>query len=198
MSADSRSVHTDALQTLGTIITGIPGVGRDAIHLAVEPVIAARLLQPGTRVGLKRDGTADYRNVKHVGIVDPFLMEPVQAGEQFWLFVLPRTISSLRHVWEHPDFPSAFRQSVQVPQAATCAPGETDLRVERSKRWLDRLGKPYGYSWEEIVNAIRREDRLNTGDDDVDFPNEAYIHYEIITGEILPEDKRNTYFSCAC
>lgn len=38
MSADKRSIHTDALHTLGTIIG--EGEKRDAIHIAVEPCIA--------------------------------------------------------------------------------------------------------------------------------------------------------------
>jgi hypothetical protein len=42
MTADQRSVATDALATPGTITDET--AGRDAIHLAVEPVIAAHTL----------------------------------------------------------------------------------------------------------------------------------------------------------
>lgn len=45
MSADNRKVTTDALETLGTIIG--TSEGRDAIHLAVEPVEAGERLSPG-------------------------------------------------------------------------------------------------------------------------------------------------------
>jgi len=73
----------------------------------VEPVVAGARLDPGTHVRLD-DGVA-YRTMKtgneSVGIVDPFLIEPVEAGEMFWLVVYPRQITSLRHVWEHPAFP---------------------------------------------------------------------------------------------
>lgn len=44
-----HTVVTDALQTLGSIIA--PNQGRDAIHLAVEPVKAAMSLNPGDHVG---------------------------------------------------------------------------------------------------------------------------------------------------
>jgi len=102
MSADKRSVHTDALHTLGTIIG--PGEARDAIHLAVEPVIAAHDLRTGDDVGLDENGEAHY-STSPVGIVDPFLKNGVKQGERFWLVVYPRQITSLRHVWEHPKFP---------------------------------------------------------------------------------------------
>lgn len=106
MSADKRSVHTDALQTLGTIITE---GGRDAIHLAVEPVVAGEPLEPGEDIGIENGvawGKSDH--IKKVGIVDPFLKDRVKTGEKFWLIVYPRQITSLRHVWEHLVLGGAF------------------------------------------------------------------------------------------
>lgn len=104
MSADKRSVATDALAVLGTLID--ESVGRDAIHLAVEPVIAGEQLFAGQHIGII-DGKAYSSNVnlKKVGIVDPFLTGGVPRGARFLLVVFPRQITSLRHVWEHPDFP---------------------------------------------------------------------------------------------
>ena len=105
MSADKRSVTTDALAVLGTLIDDT--VGRDAIHLAVEPVFAGEQLFPGQHIGVI-DGQAYATNVnlKKVGIVDPFLTGGIPKGAKFLLVVFPRQITSLRHVWEHPDFPS--------------------------------------------------------------------------------------------
>ena len=80
-NGDKRSVSTDALETLGTIIQ--PGQGRDAIHLAVEPVQAAIDLYPGQHVGLI-DGKAGVVK-KPLGIVDPFLNNKVLKGSWFWL-----------------------------------------------------------------------------------------------------------------
>ena len=39
-----------------------------------------------------------------VGIVDPFLKEPVEPGERFYIFLFPNTVTGLRHVWTHPAF----------------------------------------------------------------------------------------------
>ena len=103
-AADTRSVTTDALETLGMI--HVEQQKRDAIHLAVEPVIAAMTLVPGEHICLGENGLATVAPPsKALGIVDPFLTTPVEAGESFWLVVYPRRIKSLRHVWEHPDFP---------------------------------------------------------------------------------------------
>ena len=106
MSADKRSTHTDALATLGTIIDHTQK--RDAIHLAVIPAIAGQNLMPGDHVLL--DASKAYRRLEGdgptLGIVDPFLMEPVAKGQTFWLVIYPRTITSLRHVWEHSAFTS--------------------------------------------------------------------------------------------
>lgn len=110
MSADTRSPVTDALETLGMI--HFKPEARDAIHLAVEPVIASRAFVPGQRIGII-DGKAYPegfvlmgKKVPYHGIVDPFLPSyGVAEGESFWFVMAPRMVKSLRHVWEHPDFP---------------------------------------------------------------------------------------------
>ncbi|AHC56542.1 hypothetical protein JJJA_0026 [Achromobacter phage JWDelta] len=102
---DKRSPSTDALETLGMI--HFKPEHRDAIHLAVEPVIAGEELKPGQHIGMV-DGFAFGKApnlVRLVGIVDPFLPRNVKQGEKFWLVIYPRMVTSLRHVWEHPDFP---------------------------------------------------------------------------------------------
>lgn len=37
--------------------------------------------------------------------VDPFLNQDVKPGQSFWFVMKPRLVRSLRHVWEHEDFP---------------------------------------------------------------------------------------------
>ena len=73
---------------LGEVITDDPG--RDAVHVAVIPMLAARVMHPG-------------EHLKN-GIVDPYLKAPVQPGEKYWLLLYPNTVTSLRHVWTHPAF----------------------------------------------------------------------------------------------
>ena len=73
---------------LGKIITG--DAKRDAVHVAVIPCVATREMEPGERL--------------QNGIVDPFLTAPVYPGQRYWLWLYPGTVTSLRHVWEHPAF----------------------------------------------------------------------------------------------
>lgn len=89
---------------LGKIITG--EAHRDAIHVAIAPVVADVLLLPGNRVGLV-PGTTDRvttATTSPIGIVDPFLVDVVRPGQRCWVCLFPGTVTSLRHEWTHPAF----------------------------------------------------------------------------------------------
>ena len=103
--SDKRSVSTDALDTLGTIFT--TPQGRDAIHLAVEPVEATCTLLPGQHITIQDQKAYPAGPIESLGIVDPFVQETIQKGQKFWFIMKPRQVRSLRHVWSHPAFPEA-------------------------------------------------------------------------------------------
>ena len=84
---------------IGKILTA--EAERDAIHIAVAPVVAACQLVPGAPIGLNEQGQADLTD-KTIGIVDPFLKRPVKRGDRFFLFLYPNTATGLRHVYTHP------------------------------------------------------------------------------------------------
>lgn len=90
---------------LGKLIT--EPRGRDAVHVAVAPMIARERLRPGQHVGLDLMKRAQSAG-PFVGIVDPFLTVDVEEGQQFWLLLYPGTISYVRHVWSHPAFAPKF------------------------------------------------------------------------------------------
>lgn len=98
-----RKVATDALESLGKIHTRVEK--RDAIHLAVDPVICAEEFAPGAHIQV-RGGYAYPAPVgKGHGIVDPFLQQNAKKGDRVWFVMYPGHVASLRHVWSHPAFP---------------------------------------------------------------------------------------------
>lgn len=185
MTAEKRSVSTDALETLGTIITD---GGRDAIHLAVEPVIAAEKLYPGQHVGVV-DGKATAKAGKALGIVDPFLSGPAQEGEKFWLVVYPRQITSLRHVWEHPDFGSI---------------DEKIRSADPAKAALERFADEIGSSLSDLL--YHAEDYVERGEYWVEggrfegqgMPSDFWENYTKVTGKKGPDTEYGHFFSCSC
>lgn len=90
--------------TVGKLLQGTEG--RDAIHFALAPVAAAEDLAPGQRVVLAATNRirAALPGEMPIGIVDPFLEQTVAREERCWLFLMPNTITGLRHVWTHPAF----------------------------------------------------------------------------------------------
>jgi len=205
-SADKRSVSTDALETLGTIIG--PNEARDAIHLAVDPAVAVEVLQPGQDVGFVVGGVGVCDDP--VGIVDPFLKAPVQVGEMFWLVVYPREITSLRHVWSHPKF----------DEEEECVVADQEARFEFKKeldgtnaagRWIESYADSVGLGFDELVNAAEEwietshdttwgGEYLNRGEllDGVQLPSEFWIHYQKFTGKVVEPEYQQNFFTCSC
>jgi hypothetical protein len=106
---------------LGSIINPIEPAFKDAVHVAIYPAKAWVDLEPGEHVGLVHDGDTEYVAPamerdgvtwsENIGIVDPYLRLKVKAGERFWLFLYPGTITALRHYWSHPAFEQAKAES---------------------------------------------------------------------------------------
>lgn len=190
----NRSVATDALATLGTIIDAEQK--RDAIHIAVEPVIAGERLNPGAHITVK-DGVARETSVnKGLGIVDPFLPGPVNKGQRFWFLMYPRMVTSLRHVWAHPAFPD----EVGTPAPAVKSESERWMRA-----WaVEHMGDDYygeggkrdpDDAYEYAIRA-GHEHSVGPYESARDYiDNEWWAHWEAITGV---KGERAEYFSCAC
>lgn len=79
---------------------------RDCVHVALAPVEAGTLIEPGESVKLV-GGLAfpTFPEDPHrIGVADPFLTQDINRGEKFFLLLLPGSITGLRHVWTHPAF----------------------------------------------------------------------------------------------
>lgn len=196
MGSDKRSVATDALETLGMKIGHQEK--RDAIHLAVEPVTAGEELKAGQHIGL-RNGKAYLehnlaQDARCLGIVDPFLTEPLKPGERFWFIVYPRQITSLRHVWSHPAFPMVADLDRHDP-----------VVMSQAKQWVEAYAPTIHeeLNYETLMAGAR--DYLKYGDYLMDggkyegcsVNDEFWERFEIIEGPVSNE-KKGSFFSCSC
>lgn len=209
--SDKRSVSTDALETLGTLIDA--GAKRDAIHVAVEPVTAGANFNPGEHVSVEGGIALPALVGKGLGIVDPFLPTAVRQGERFWLLMYPRQIKSLRHVWTHPAFPDEPVVGEPDPDVVVITRRKSD-----SEKWLrefvDRTGLS---SYDALISAAQTggaayepgSDYYGVSfsggcvttlgsDDGGDIPSEFWDHLEVVTGVTFPREDRPEYFSCSC
>lgn len=169
----------------GTILT--KSQNKDAVHMAVAPVVAACVLRPGEHIGLDNEGSAVTQGGNHIGIVDPFLRVNVRVGETFWLFLYPGTITALRHEWSHP----AFEPSVD-------------------KQWIIDFSGRVGLSYQTLMNGAETwlESRqnsewgsyLNMGPllEGQHVPEEFWTRYEAVTKTVVPEDHKGSFFTCSC
>lgn len=197
----------NAVDTMGMLLPDDVH-GRDAVHVAVISAVAVELLLPGEHVGLCDDGMDGCGDVKagmyakpQVGIVDPFLVDCVRDGERFWLFLYPRTITDLRHVWNHPAF----------PEAARLDPVDSASDEKRaSENWLrDFCEVADCPSYARVLAAAKKvadgkvvgwdPDYLHFDGIDAhgDIPTEFWHHVEVVLGRPI-YGVRAKHFSCAC
>lgn len=194
MSADKRKVSTDALETLGTIIT--PDEKRDAIHLAVIPMQAPHALCPGDHVDAQGH-LALPTDSRAVGIVDPFLTSAIEKGQWFWLVIYPRKITSLRHVWSHPAFPEE-----EAPGHALAISS-----VEGARKSLEEFAAKYGTT---LGNLLEQAERVIADTEnqfarihlrvDLDYDEQDIFWplWETYTGRKAPDHVKERNFSCSC
>lgn len=185
---------SDTQKLLGKIIVG--DAFRDAIHIAVAPVEAAQTLKPGQHVGLDTAGRA-HAAESHIGIVDPLLPRNVAAGQRFFLYLYPGTITSLRHEWTHPAF----------PQEIILASGTKSASEAWMRKWaVEHMGYDYYGDTDKLSdeeayeNAIRAGRNISVGpyESAREFiTHEWWNHWEIITGQ-RGEREDGHSFSCSC
>lgn len=187
---------------LGTIPGG--NEGRDAVHVAIIPVQAAQLLTPGLYVKLNAENKAEPSTSEAVGIVDPFLgVGCLNKDEWFWLCLFPKSVTSLRHVWEHPAFP-----------LTNAVPTSTSPRADekaKSKEWITNYVRshcPYweskmDYGYSEFIDRVKENREIfYYGSDchslsDVEDANELFYHLSVVLG-IRINAEYFEWFNCSC
>lgn len=132
-------------------------------------------LWPGEAVGINpKTGIASTRHRPHVGIDDPFFgLKPIdrggewardsygdgaiEEGDHVWIMLFPRTITGLRHLWEHPDLPLPKEEAPVSPEEAEAT--ETYRAIDRmfsdSDEIIERQADELGLTVEEVLEAAR-------------------------------------------
>lgn len=161
---------------------------RDAIHVAVAPAVAASMLLRGDHVGFvdKENGLVAVTS-RPIGIVDPFLMQPVQKGQRFWLFLYPNSVTGMRHHWEHPAF--------GADGVASTSPSEKWLRD-----WAERNDMTYSFLMDSAKTFVDDGEYIVQGGrfEGVKADDEFWSHYEKATGTKVGKEERGGIFSCSC
>jgi hypothetical protein len=128
----------------------------------------------------------------------------VKHGERFWLYLYPRSITSLRHNWTHPAFPDAVAGSTYVNPS----------RKLESEQWLRNFCERHDFlnyddfmrtvtegSWhdDEGYNGMSIHDDYFTvfgSDASGEIPPELWLHVENVLGRRI--DNKPSFFSCSC
>lgn len=160
---------------------------RDAIHVPVARVTAAECLYQGQGVNFATPGdtTRVMGSGAPIGIVDPWLKGGVNAGQEFWMWLKPGTVTRLSHHWDSPVFQAA--------------------NLEDSRQWIERFALMINQSYEELMEAA--EYHRVSGDwtydntesyKDVEWSSweEFWEHYTKITGTVV--DDLGCPFICSC
>lgn len=166
---------------------------RDAIHVAIAPVVAGEKLSPGDHIGFLPDGRAG--EVKEpIGVVDPFLKKIVKPGERFFMLLYPGTITGLRHEWAHPAFTQAQK---------------TDDEKTESEKWLRAYATQMNCydepeeAYQRLLKGLRNKEIFAHGSDlhrlyDLDDAEDLRMHAERVLGIPINFNDESFSFSCSC
>lgn len=179
---------------------------RDAIHIAVAPVISDDKLFPGQPVSLK-PGTKDKvvaSLTNPLGIVDPFLVGPLYPGQRFYIFLYPNTVTSLRHEWTHPAFDPHKPSTVSLKAFEVDNPYFEEERKE-SEQWLIDFAEEHNISYEKLLDEVDAGEVCFGRESGPQVMRNEYTkkefwhHYQKVTGKRMAEEKQDAvYFVCGC
>ena len=174
------------------------GEQRDAIHIAVLPVIVDEeymcageqaKLAYGTTNTVRR-AMPDYGGYHGLGVIDPFLKDNVRRGDKVWLFLYPQTITGLRHDWTHPAIDNPPKPSSEA------------------ERWLRDFADRWNFDYDDMVSAaIDGEDSVITARG-IDLHGSGELgedlslfwqHVSELTKKTFTEEhKAKVIWSCSC
>lgn len=190
-------MNKDVQQNIGKAL-GPEWVNRDAIHVAVIPMVVARDSEAGDHVGINKNGELCETAKPLVGIVDPFIdMLLIPAGTKVWLFLYPNMVTGMRHHWSHPTF-----DDLHVPPKPNTQ--QTDYSEAYLKAVAINMGLEYGELLASLQGYITRGHPIVFSDErprDEYFEQdetEFWSHVERVLGVNIPKGYKALPFSCSC
>lgn len=180
----------EPIQTLGTKLKG--NEQRDAIHIAILPVIAeADFLSAGEQIGFVYGTTNMVKaDPNGIGVVDPFLHDMIRKGDRFWMFLMPNTITGLRHEWTHPGVDNQ------------------PVSKSESEKWLRVFASQWNFNYNEMIENASGEEGQYITAQGVDLHGRSELgadhdlfwqHLEAMTGKRFGEQHREEFiWSCSC
>lgn len=183
-----------------------PDAVRDAIHIAVIPLIAGEDIYEGKvklQVGSKDVALRVRADEPAIGIVNPWhpakpgeYYSVVRKGERFYCLLNPGSVTGMRHHFKHPIFDEA--PPIQ----------------DESELWLRRFAQHWNFDFDTLIeNGIKVQNATDPYDywvtaDGVDLHSASELgedydlfweHLENYTGEKVDEEKRKFLgWSCSC
>lgn len=216
-----RKPYSDATALLGKILNGLDA-RRDAVHLACEPITNTTSTAWYSGQMLARLPSGQFRAAREgdtvIGIVDPFLAAmsndeyaSVSPGDQCFIILLPGAITSLRHVWEHPDFDSAVVETSSEATNTSATESEEALEISearKSEEWLRDYADEHGVDYHEMMAAakghiLRPNDWSNyvTGGAEAEGAytgEDFWNHIGKVLGITVMESQYGNIISCSC
>jgi hypothetical protein len=203
---------------LGQLIPEDAVVHRDAIHIAIAPMIAHENLWAGVKVMLVRGSTTHVRQcdpdrsgeaVRFLGIVDPFLdaggSNEINKGDRVYIYLKPGSINSLRHEWTHPLIAEPVKMAaINKSDEATAEAVYQQLVNGPAKQLLQNFAADIDISYEELMDAAsdyhHHGNYLSDGGkfEGVSIPIGFWDAYQAVTGETVPKEDQDNFFSCSC
>lgn len=186
----------DPLNTIGTILeTEEP---RDCIHVAVMAVTASQKLHPG------QDANQNGGTENPIGIVDPFLRDPVYKGDIFWLFIYPRSIKGIRHHWEHDSITEKHDSITEESESSLIFQPTRVVCLNESEKWIRQWAFENEISYDNLMEAanyfLEYDEYWCEGSrfEGTYLPEDFWYHYEKVKNIKVPMNKKYSFFSCSC
>lgn len=180
---------------------------RDALHIAVISGVAGEKLRAGQNVKIQEGVWMSCNISNRMAVVDPYIRRPLNKGDLFWACLMPNSVTDVKHVWTHPDFPVKEETAM----------GKAGFSPKDSEKWLrEFVSQANCPQYNEVIAAAVGEFLENRDpeyyssayncnsehlyfagrDAHGDIPPEFWDHVENATGKKCPH--RPLYFSCSC